>query len=265
MSIVKGKSHKKIDLVGQRFSKLVVLSEAGRTSDGKVTWLCQCDCGNTKIVSGRHLRRGSVKACGCMQFIANKRHGMHATKIYKTWNGMVSRCTNPRNSRWNDYGGRGIEVCDRWKSFEGFYADMGDCPEGMSLDRVDVNGNYEPQNCRWATPKQQSRNRRDNRFVSWRGQTLTVAEWAEKMGMSKSVVLFRLKKWGNSDLDKVFLTPLKNRQRPVTWQGKTQPLSHWAKELGLHQGVLWTRLYEKGWTIDKAFTTPITPRTSRSS
>jgi hypothetical protein len=111
---------------------------------------------------------------------------------YKTWKSVVERCTNPNHRRWKDYGGRGIKVCDRWRKFENFLADMGERPEGKTLDRKEVNGNYELNNCRWATNEEQAINRRDNRHLTYQGETRTVVEWAKKLGVKRGAISQRL-------------------------------------------------------------------------
>lgn len=111
------------------------------------------------------------------------RHGMHGARIYKTWEGMLSRCTNPRSTGWKKYGARGIKVCERWLNFRNFYADMGDAPTGRTLDRIDNNGNYEPGNVRWATPKEQQTNKRTTVYLEQDGLKLTIGEWADRLGI----------------------------------------------------------------------------------
>lgn len=121
------------------------------------------------------------------------KHGMTGTFTFKTWDSMRQRCRNPDNKDFANYGGRGISVCDRWNEFQTFLADMGERPSGMTLDRIDVNGNYEPSNCRWATPKAQSRNKRNNVVVEFDGQQMTVAEWAEKTGIERKTLEYRIR------------------------------------------------------------------------
>ena len=124
--------------------------------------------------------------------INNFVHGMSKTSTYKSWEAMIQRCSNASLKSYKNYGGRGISVCDEWTKFEKFYADMGIKPNGCSIDRIDVNGNYDQLNCRWSTMKQQNRNRRNNRLIEFNGETMCVNEWAESLGINKRTLLNRL-------------------------------------------------------------------------
>lgn len=195
-----------IDMVGTTWGRLTVVSRVGVTDNGKATWLCRCACGEERVVAGKWLRSGNTRSCGCLQREkASARakkgiavtHGRSKTPEFCAWGDMVERCRCPTNRAYKHYGGRGITVCDRWlESFENFYADMGDRPSNKhSLDRINNDGPYSPENCRWATWAEQSRNRRNNRYVTYNGETKTVQDWAEAVGVTHSTMRRRLSLW----------------------------------------------------------------------
>lgn len=181
----------KKDITNQKFNRLTVLHRAERTS----FWICQCECGNIIEVASKKLKNGHTKSCGCYNTDRITTHGMAGTPEYNSWQDMKDRCLNPNNRRFEHYGGRGITVCDEWKdSFETFYADMGPRPEEHSLDRIDVNGNYEASNCRWADNATQARNTTQNVIITFDGITLCQQDWADKIGISYSGLRKRLSK-----------------------------------------------------------------------
>jgi len=138
-----------VDLTGKRFGRWVALAlHPGRSRWREAMWLCRCDCSSERIVRGVSLRHGDTTSCGCFARERATKHGLSRTRTYRVWQGIKQRCFNPQAKHYSYYGGRGITVCERWLTFENFYADMGDPPPGMSLDRIDPNGNYEPENCR---------------------------------------------------------------------------------------------------------------------
>lgn len=185
-----------IDITGNVYGRLEVVNLAGKNDKGEMLWLCQCSCGNSHKVKGSNLRNGSTKSCGCLSDEIRKKgfnfkHGMKRTRSYTTWESMKSRCLNPNDKFWKDYGGRGITVCDKWMSFEGFYEDMGDKPEGMTIDRIDNNKGYSKENCQWATMKHQNRNKRDTLYLTCGGVTKCLAEWAEDTGIKYHTLYWR--------------------------------------------------------------------------
>lgn len=152
------------DETGKRYGRLLVLGREANASRGQARWLCLCDCGEKTVVRGGDLRFLKFKSCGCLArdraSEANTTHGMSETRIYRVWAGMIQRCANPHSRYYKNYGGRGIKICEKWFDFAEFMKDMGPRPQGLSLDRIDNAGNYEPGNCRWATRSQQNYNRR---------------------------------------------------------------------------------------------------------
>lgn len=183
-----------IDLSGQRFGRLVaILRDKSRRG---TFWSCICDCGNGCSVNANNLRRGKQNSCGCMKrelaAARHYKHGMTKSREHESWMHAKQRCINPKNAAWNNYGGRGITMCESWTdSFEQFFRDMGQCPEGHTLDRIDNNGNYEPSNCRWASRATQNRNRRDTTMITHDGTTLSISDWADRTGLPHSMLRYR--------------------------------------------------------------------------
>lgn len=190
---------KKDDLIGQRFGRLVVISIGEPTPGGNTRWECKCDCGNTALVTGTNLKNGMTKSCGCIRkeisSAVHKTHGEKHSKLYGIWSAMKARCKNPNVYAYNRYGGRGISVCDEWQSFQNFmeWSISNGYKEGLSLDRIDNNGNYEPSNCRWATKEQQSENTSQNVFFTYNGETHTMAQWAKIVGSYEARLSWRYK------------------------------------------------------------------------
>lgn len=181
------------DIGGVRFGRLVALRLDGVVS-GRARWAVRCDCGAEALVLAQSLKSGATRSCGCLAAESNRckgknaSHGASKSPEYEAWIGMKRRCNRPTDGAFPRYGGRGIRVCDRWaSSFVAFLSDMGPAPQGMEIDRIDVDGHYEPGNCRWATLHQQANNKRNNRMVGG----LTVAEVAQLEGVSYSTAYWR--------------------------------------------------------------------------
>lgn len=185
-----------IDLTGRRFYRLVVISLMERGKPYK--WLCKCDCGESTIVSSAGLTSKKTGSCGCLQresvIRKNTTHGLACTPEYPIWNDMKRRCYNPKTNNFHNYGGRGITVCDRWlESFENFYADMGPRPSRRHcIERINNNLGYSPENCKWATYREQARNTRANRLVTLNGETRPMIAWADEAGVCIAAMAGRL-------------------------------------------------------------------------
>ncbi len=181
------------DLTGQTFNQLTVISSQG-SKNGKFYWLCACTCGETAIVRGSHLTSGNTQSCGCLEKASKLTHGKRHDPSYKIYRGILDRCYNSANPSYSYYGGRGIKVCDRWReSIENFLLDVGKRPNGASIDRIDNNGNYEPNNCRWASRREQQANRRDNRRLTLNGETKSLTEWATLHNLKPKTIKSRLR------------------------------------------------------------------------
>lgn len=194
-----------LDLAHQRFGLLTALRPTDERVQSSVVWECSCECGGSRKVATPYLTSGAVTNCGCLRGEAFVTHGdtrKHQwSSEYGIWSGMVSRCHNPKHRRFSDYGGRGIKVCERWRSsYENFLADMGRKPSPKhTIDRRDNDGNYEPGNCRWATRVEQGRNRSNNHMLTWRGETLCIAEWAERTGLPPRRIASRISRGWSTD------------------------------------------------------------------
>lgn len=192
----------RLDLTGTVYGRLTVTSEGERQNKQR-RWYCQCECGNTVLVLQSSLRGGLTSSCGCLhkEFVSDLKatHKLTGTPEHRAWQGMKTRCNNPNSISYPLYGGRGIKVCDRWlNDFPAFLEDMGPRPSSAhSLDRIDNSKDYEPTNCRWATDKEQGRNKRNNHYLTYNGETLTVVEWAERIGIPEKVLRHRVNrsKW----------------------------------------------------------------------
>lgn len=196
---------KKIDMVGKRFGRLFVESEDGRNKYGEKMYLCKCDCGNAKMVRSHALISGETRSCGCLQKEmvrkSNTIHGDTNSSLYRRYKHMIWRCKNSNCKDYKNYGGRGIRVCDEWekdyRNFQKWSLENG-YREDLTIDRIDVNGNYEPNNCRWITLQEQENNRRDSVYLSFNGITKTASQWSRLLRIRPNKIYY-LKRKGLSD------------------------------------------------------------------
>ena len=200
------------DLTGQRFGKLTVIEYKGSSKGTGSLWLCKCDCGNEKVITSRNLLNKTCKSCGCYSKDnpAHITHNLYYTRLHNIWIGMKSRCYNKNNKRYNTYGARGIKVCDEWKDFLPFYnwamangynetMDRGEC----TIDRIDINGDYSPDNCQFINIKKQQRNKTNTRYVNYKGKLYCLAELAEMLNLNYKYLWQKLKR-GNWDISILF-------------------------------------------------------------
>lgn len=192
-----------IDLTGKKFGHLTVLFRA-KNKGTATMWHCKCDCGNEVDVSGGHLKDGHTASCGCLKDYKgvnnpNYKHGMSHKRLHTIWGNMKQRCYNPSNPKYPSYGARGIRLCDDWFNNSGAFINWAldnGYNDTLSIDRIDVNGNYEPSNCRWVTNKEQAVNKTNNHFLTYKGERKTISEWAKELRMSFGKLEARINRYG---------------------------------------------------------------------
>lgn len=209
--LTRGASPMRKDISGQRFGKLTAIRFSRSTEKGVTMWMFKCDCGNEVELSYESVKHG-VKSCGCL----TEKHNEAKTRLYKCWSSMKSRCNNTKDPHYHIYGGRGITVCDEWQKSYKSFRDWSMCNgylDNLTLDRIDVNGNYEPVNCRWANNETQHNNKRDNVYVEYKGERLTLKQvnrkYAPHIPYNSFWHRYSVAKW---DLDKCINTPLRKRK-----------------------------------------------------
>lgn len=194
------------DIQGRQFGRLTAIARRG-LRHRKAMWLCRCVCGSEREFQGSDLVRGRTQSCGCIGRERSTTHGSYGSAEYNVWASMVQRCLNPKNDAFPRYGGRGITVCERWRDFANFFADMGPRPPGLTLERTDNARGYEPGNCVWATHRDQSLNRRSNVVLTHAGRSMTARQWADERGLSYTALVQRIRAgWPAS---KALETPLR--------------------------------------------------------
>lgn len=251
--------------IGQRFGKLTVKEYIGyykiSENKNKYHWfVCICDCENTKICNLVSLKNGDNKSCGCLQYKPKHGYGYHL--LYKRWCDIIRRCYNSDFKQYKDYGGRGIEVCEEWHDVEAFCEwgnSVGLNENNMTIERIDVNGNYCPENCTIADMKQQNNNKRNNRKITYKNETKNLNEWAEILGIDRRLLSNRIDRL-NWSVEKAFstkVTHIKTKEfLELEYNNKTQQLSDWCKDLNMKYDVIYRRI-KNNWSVKKAFETPI--------
>ena len=208
----------KDNLIGKKYGRLTVIAEAGRCGSRGVIWKCRCDCGNETNVKEVCLKSGETKSCGCLHREISKQikttHGMSRTRLYKEWRNAKTRCENPNTPYYHEYGGRGIKFSSEWDDFVNFrdWAQSNGYDDSLTLDRIDVNGDYEPSNCRWISNAEQQLNKRNNHLLTFKGKTQTLTEWARELGIKERTLSARIidYKWS---IEKALTTPVKEYNR----------------------------------------------------
>lgn len=206
------------DLIGDRYGRLKVIALEERRPSGKSKWLCLCDCGKTKSAIGTSLRNGNLKSCGCLRWKKRTPEAEITRRIKNIWRGMIQRCTNSKSKNWHNYGGRGISVCPAWlAAFRFFLADMREgYREGLTIDRIDVNGDYTKDNCRWTDSLGQGERQRKNVNLEHEGQRQHLAKWARELGVSRQALHARLRSgWSAGDVLSVPIAPRQKRSQAV--------------------------------------------------
>ena len=246
---------------GDRFGRLVAVSLAGYKKWGYHAWLCRCDCGATPVVDSGSLRTGNTKSCGCIvremsgakspRFKHGGTCGRIPTPEYAIWQGMVKRCTVPSCNHFDRYGGRGISVCDRWRDFRLFLEDMGDRPStSHSIERINNDGNYCPENCKWATRDEQSNNRSNSTKITYNGKTLTSTQWQKETGIPHRQIRCRIFELGWT-AERALTTPTDVRLHE--WNGRSLTLREWSAATGIQYDTIKRRL-ALCWSIERALT-----------
>lgn len=272
-----------IDLTGQRFGRWVVIgmgpTQVSEKGNRKLLWRCRCDCGNEANVAGGNLRRGKSMSCGCLQrerarentAKRNEIHGCTNTRLFRIWTGIKTRCFDKNDKAYESYGGRGITMCSEWRDdFTKFrdWALANGYADNLTCDRINNDKGYSPNNCRWATYRQQGRNTRRNTLLTIGGETLAAAECADRNGISKDLVYARLKK-GWSPEEAVSVKPNEREEKPgkyqITYNGETHTLATWAKILNVPRRNLYQRVYLCGWPVERAFTEPVDAKKGKRS
>jgi hypothetical protein len=254
-----------IDLTGKKIGRWLVLKRVNNHK-GRVAFLCRCECGTEREVLSQFLLNGQSKSCGCLNREKasermkerNQTHGLSKTRLYTIWKNIHSRCLNKNNPVYKHYGGRGITLCDEWRDYKNFYqwSMSNGYKDDLTIDRIDVNGNYEPNNCRWADDYTQHNNTRKNVYVVYKGQRKTASQWSRELKISKCRLYRQLK--NGKTLEEIINTPVRNHYLEV--DGQKHTIAEWARIYDMPYDVVEARVNKYGWSAEKALTTPIRKR-----
>lgn len=255
-----------LELTGQKFDRLLVVRRVGTSKDGQKTYLCQCDCGRKKIVKSGNLRSGKTKSCGCYnsdrikeQNKLNFKHGGSGSRLYGIWIDMRARCSYKKSINWHLYGGRGIIVCDAWQNDFSVFRDWAfnnGYKDGLQLDRIDNDGNYEPDNCKWSSRSEQGNNRRTCNYITINGVTKTISEWCDESGVKRSTAYNRIKRGWDGEravtekrqqvrkLSEEDVVIIKKRYKPRDKKNGAKPM---AQEYGVSVSTIEAIVESRNW------------------
>lgn len=242
-----------IDITNQTFGRLKALKPVYRNN--RTYWLCECECGNLKEI--RQDAWGKTNSCGCMQIESRTTHHLSGDKLYTVWKNMKTRCYNSQYWNYPNYGGRGITICEEWlKDFSSFYswALSSGYQEGLTIERVNNDGPYSPDNCKWATKEEQDANRRNNHRLTYKGETKTVTQWAKLTGLPAAAILSRIR-YGWSP-DEIIETPSGGKSETIVYDGITEKISYWSKVTGFSAHTIRMRL-RAGWSVEDTLLRPV--------
>lgn len=240
--------------VGDVFGNWTIVEILPKTVNYHKHFICKCVCGKTKEIDAYNVLSGKSTNCGCVRDLKTKermtKHGQKQTRLYNIWCSMKERCNNPNSQAYKDYGGRGISICKDWQDdYMNFYnwSINNGYDKKLTIDRIDVNGNYEPLNCRWATTDEQCNNRRNNIKITYNGKTQTLFQWCEEYGLEYRMILARYHNpnFQNKSIEELLFTP-NQKQIFITYNGETHTISEWSKITNIRHNVIFDR-WQKGY------------------